>query len=308
MAMDSLARNYLQALSNVLANSRSQSIAQQVQQPASPQQQPEPVYSYKVKIINPHKKSEIIVWQLNKFSSKFDTPLDVRLKLISECGEHVPNTVDFNVGFYDGGQQAKVWIVTAADLQTMYTKNSSGGNITLWCDGKQLNTPASSSKKRKCDSESPTVREEKESEVESIFKELQENHDGKYDTPRLRLWSRMIVAGIHDDYNNPPNIPAFTGSLSKRPRRDSLTDVLSGAAVAFADAMKENRSPNGSFASEKSASSPYQSYVSPSEAIDLRMKNYQQLRYIQSLYNDGIINDTEFAEQKSAILSSLHNL
>ena len=73
-----------------------------------------PVYSYKVKIINPHKKSEIIVRQLNKFSSKFDTPLDVRLKLISECGEHVPNTADFNVGFYDGGQQAKVWIVTAA--------------------------------------------------------------------------------------------------------------------------------------------------------------------------------------------------
>ena len=79
----------------------------------------------------------------------------------------MPNTVDFNVGFYDGGQQAKMWIVTAANLQTMYTKNSSGGNITLWCDGKQLNMPASSSKKRKCDSESPIVWEEKKSEVES---------------------------------------------------------------------------------------------------------------------------------------------
>ena len=137
MAMDSLARNYLQALSIVLANSRSQSIAQQVQQSASPQQQPEPVYSYKVKIINPHKKSEIIVRQLNKFSSKFDTPLDVRLKLISECGEHVPNTVDFNVGFYDGGQQAKMWIVTAAIFRQCIPRIQVV--VTLLCDVMESN-------------------------------------------------------------------------------------------------------------------------------------------------------------------------
>ena len=92
MAMDSLARNYLQALSIVLANSRSQSIAQQVQQLASPQQQPEPVYSYKVKIINPHKKSEIIVRQLKKFLLSF-IPSGCEAKTISKCGEHVPNTV-----------------------------------------------------------------------------------------------------------------------------------------------------------------------------------------------------------------------
>ena len=119
---------------------------------------------------------------------------------------------------------------------------------------------------------------------------------GKYTT--------MIVAGVHD--YDPPNIPAFTGSLSKRPRRDSLTNVLSGAAVAFADAMKENRSPNCSITSEETAASCKP--ISPTEAIDLRMKNFQQLRHLQSLYDDGIINDTEHAEQKSAILSSLRNL
>ena len=115
----------------------------------------------------------------------------------------------------------------------------------------------------------------------------------------------MIAAGIHHDYDDPPNIPAFTGSLSKRPRRtDSLTNVLSDAAIAFVDAMKENRSPNSNTTSKETAAKP----ISPGKAIDLRMKNLQQLRYLQSLYDDGIINDSELAEQKSAILSSLHDL
>ena len=37
------------------------------------------------------------------------------------------------------------------------------------------------------------------------------------------------------------------------------------------------------------------------------MKNYQQLRYIQSLY-DGILSNAEFAEQKVLILSSIRKL
>ena len=74
-----------------------------------------------------------MVQQLNMFTSKFESPLDVRLKLISECDEYVPNTVDFYVGFYDGSQQAKVLIVNAADLQTMYKKDPNGGSIASCC-------------------------------------------------------------------------------------------------------------------------------------------------------------------------------
>ena len=143
-----------QALSNILIQ-RGISIGQQVQHqrasepstirlvssgvpPRVPQAQPQPVYSYKVKVINPEKKREVIVRQLNKFTFKFESVLDVRLKIIGECGEHVPNTVDYNVGFYDGSKQAKVWIVNDADLQTMYNKHPNGGNITLWSDGLQV--------------------------------------------------------------------------------------------------------------------------------------------------------------------------
>ena len=133
--------------------------------------------------------------------------------------------------------------------------------------------------------------------------ELQEIHeDDDYDIPRLRLWSRMISTGIHSDYHNPPNIPAFTGTSSKRGRltksHDNLSEALSSAAVAVVDAIKGKE--NVSTVSTKS--------VSPDTAVEIRMKCYQQLRYLQSLLDDGILSSSEVSEQKENILMTLRNL
>ena len=38
--------------------------------------------------------------------------------------------------------------------------------------------------------------------------------------------------------------------------------------------------------------------VSPGKAVELRMKNFEQLRYLQQLFEDGILSDTEYTEQK----------
>ena len=48
--------------------------------------------------------------------------------------------------------------------------------------------------------------------------------------------------------------------------------------------------------------------VSPGRAVDLKMKNYQQLRYLQQLYEDNILNEDEYTEQKISILAALRNL
>ena len=110
----------------------------------------------------------------------------------------------------------------------MYTKFS-GGHLTLWCDGKL----DEAGKKRKRDDVDPkTKRQEKEEDVDSIFKDLKRRHDSKFDTPKLRLWARMICSKLHDDYDKPPDIPAFSGVVPKRPRRESLGDALSDVAVA----------------------------------------------------------------------------
>ena len=139
-------------------------------------------YCYKVKIINPSKKSEVIVRQLNNFTSKFKSVSDIRIKLIDQFGEQVPSTLDFTVGYYDGSQQAKVWLCTTDDLNTMYSKHPDGGSLSLWCDGKT----DSSKRKREVDS-STTYRHQKEEEAEAIHKELREKHSSMYDSPRLQL-------------------------------------------------------------------------------------------------------------------------
>ena len=255
-------------------------------------------YCYKVKIINPSKKSEVIVRQLNNCTSKFKSVSDIRIKLIDQFGEQVPSTLDFTVGYYDGSQQAKVWLCTTDDLNAMYSKHPNGGSLSLWCDGK-----ADPKRKREVDS-STTYRHQKEEEAEAIYKELREKHSSMYDSPRLRLWARMISSGLHEDYYEPPDIPAFSGNGCKRPRRDSLSDSLSGAAVAFASALNKGNNTDR----DKHSTPSTTEVVSSSQAIELRMKNYEQLRYLQSLLDDGILNEEEYVEQKKNILLSLRKL
>ena len=110
----------------------------------------------------------------------------------------------------------------------------------------------------------------------------------------------MISSGLHDDYDKPPDIPAFTGGTPKRPRRDMM-DAISGAAIAFADAISKKQEVPATV-------SPVSSGISPSKSVELRMKNYEQLRYLQSLYEDGILNKDEYDEQKKNTLTSIGKL
>ena len=74
-------------------------------------------FTYKVKIINPVKKSEVIVRHLHNFSTKFTSVTELHVKLIDEFKEQVPDSIEFNVGYYDGSQQAKMWLVNSDDIK-----------------------------------------------------------------------------------------------------------------------------------------------------------------------------------------------
>ena len=92
----------------------------------------------------------------------------------------------------------------------MYAKYC-GGEVTVWCDGRGENPESDSRSKRKRGAESAgTSRRQKEEEVETIFKDLKDKHGNKYNTPKLRLSSRMILSQLHEDLENPLDIPAFT--------------------------------------------------------------------------------------------------
>ena len=78
---------------------------------------------------------------------------------------------------------------------------------------------------------------------------MREKHTTNYVTPRLRLWARMISSGLHEDYDNPPNIPAFSGNANKRAFNDSLSDTVSGAAVAIIEALQGKNTDKGALSS-----------------------------------------------------------
>ena len=50
------------------------------------------------------------------------------------------------------------------------------------------------------------------------------------------------------------------------------------------------------------------STISPGKTVGLCTKNYEQLRYPQSLFEDGILTDKEYCKKKENILSSLRKL
>ena len=262
-------------------------------------------YQYKVRIINPCKKSEVKVRLLHHFSSKFESIDSLKQLLMRQFKDSVPCTTEFNVGFMEGSQQAKIWLANEDDLCSMYEVYKNGGNITLWCDGCSFHDSSSSSgsgqaSKRKRDCETSTRRQEKEEEVDSVFKELSKKHEGMENT-KLRLWARMICGGLHDDYDEPPNVPAFNLER-KRPRRENVSDALAGAATAICKALSPASTVSDSCSSQNIST------FSPTKTVTLRMKNYEQLRYLKQLYEDGILEEKEYDEQKGNIMMTLSKL
>lgn len=114
----------------------------------------------------------------------------------------------------------------------------------------------------------------------------------------------MQASGLHDDLENPPNVPSFSNP-AKRQRTNSLSDSLTGAAVAFANTLSGAQRPVNT--TSISAPAPSVLGVSPGKTIELRMKSYEQLRYLQQMYDDGVIDLEEYKEQKKNVLGSLRS-
>ena len=254
---------------------------------------PAPItYNYKVRVINHSKKSDVKVRLIHQQKSKFMSVSELRQHLITEFGDLInwPRGESFDVGFMEGSHQTKIWLENSEDLDCMYKLYPNGGNITLWCynsNGESKDHSEVQGSKRKRDTEASTRRQEKEEDVDKVYKELREMH-GNLESTKLRLWSRMICGGLHDDYTVPPDIPVFSPER-KKPRKENMSDALTGAAVAICKAL----SPGN-----KEACPSTVTVSSPSKAITLRMKNYEQLKYLKQLSDEGILDDKEYMNKK----------
>lgn len=285
-----------------------------------------------MKIIDPEKKSNFIVRELHHFDEKFDSIPTLKLKLISEFGDQLPETDDFGVGYFIGKQSSKHWLVTKKDLASMYASLPKGKtSILLWCDGRSHHNCDTSeelgkSQKRKSSVDTnpppPSKCKQLESDVDEISSELKDRHGTKYTLPQLRLWARMIVSGNHESMTDPPQIPAITGIQPKRAKRESLGEALVEAASTIVGALRTPEikqsnigTNNVVITSDTTATPPkilsnsgQHTGLSPGKVCELRSKKMQELRELQQLLEHNILTDAEFTEQKSLVLNSLRKL
>ena len=49
--------------------------------------------------------------QLLNCNMKFESVVVLHAKLIEKLGDQVPNTITFDVGYFEGSQHSKIWIV-----------------------------------------------------------------------------------------------------------------------------------------------------------------------------------------------------
>ena len=133
--------------------------------------------------------------QLHDVNTKFKTPTELKQQLIENLGERVPpeSAIDtFDIGYLEKPSQTKQWIVSAKDLELMYAQ-SSGEDISLWCDKRLETEDTNLSGQRKRSStaavpaakrQSPTAATpgkkqsnyaQREDEIECLASELEES-------------------------------------------------------------------------------------------------------------------------------------
>lgn len=258
-------------------------------------------HSYQIKIFDCNsKRNPRSVRQLYGFTGKFKSIKNLRDVLHSELGDDVPHK--YSIGYYEGRNHSKKWLTIDQDLVVMNQKIPSG-DVCLWCDAQDISDENHSRERSPIRSTKCGKREEKEKEIDEIFQDLKNRHGDGYSGPQLRLWARMIHNGVYEDQVDPPQVPMITGKpgTSNRPKSESLTEALTGAATAFAKVFKTSPS-------RPTNPTPPGVGISPCKAAELRMKHLEQLRYIQQLMEDQILSESEFMEQKEIILNTLRKM
>lgn len=274
--------------------------------------------TYRVKIINPHLKKDTIVRDMRKFKSRFKSLIDMKVRLIDEFEEQIPPSTTFSIGYFAGRSSAKHWIYTEEDLKMMYVTCSST-DIMLWCDGRSDTIETPKSKRQKTGDVFLSKREEKEKQVEQLAEELKELNESKLDLTEVqyRLWARMISTGIHSSKDTPPQIPMITGVTPKRKKKlDEERRTLQDSIVSTAAAVMKAVSSGGSTSIQQSTQDPStpnkksksQLGMSPGKVAEIRGKSFGQLSALKQLYDDNVLTQEEFEEQKDVILSDLKRL
>lgn len=92
------------------------------------------------------------------------------------------------------------------------------------------------------------------------------------------------------------------------PKKDSLSEAIVGAVSAIA-AHAANTPPSSMpSAPSTPTSTPITSALSPNNQANLGRNYLEDLRTLSQLFNNGVLSDSEFQEQKDVLLNGLRKL
>ena len=128
------------------------------------------------------------------------------------------------------------------------------------------------------------------------------------ESAKLRLWAKLIHTGRHDDYVTPPNIPLITGKTAtpQKHRTDEIADVVAGAATAVIKAI--NQSQPQTPPKSCSTNDQHVKKISPLKVVTLRRSCLDDLRRVKDLYEENVLTNEEFSDEKQRILGMLKGL
>ena len=69
---------------------------------------------------------------------------------MEEFDSLVPNSMDFDIGYYSGKQNKKHWLIEENDLKEMYDNIKKSQSVLLWCDRRMQDPQQLPEQKRKC--------------------------------------------------------------------------------------------------------------------------------------------------------------
>ena len=125
-------------------------------------------------------------------SQKFHSVAALRSALWHEFEDAVPDEGEFNVGYFEGKQHTKKWLVTSQDLKAMYSYFQGKPCLSLWCDGskdQQEDDHEETAPRKKTKKE--TKRHEREDKLERCFPAIKEEAWERV------LWPTTTTLGSH---------------------------------------------------------------------------------------------------------------
>ena len=268
--------------------------------------EPEPTYSYFVRIINPKKKSDYIVRVWHNIKRKFNSLTELKIALMDSFTADIPSTTNFHVGYLEPPGNTKCWLVDERDLMAMYSSFPPRSKVNLWCDAKTIEDSAKDSEppSKKKKSEKDTLDEE----TQEVFTKLHEQHPGM-ESPKLRLWAKLIQGGRYDSYDTPPKIPLITGAPApQKPAKQNVGDALAGAATAIVKALSSpNQTPSAN-TRVRTLDDEGAKKISPLKMTNIRRNCLDDLKKLKELFEDHVLTEEEFKEEKKHILDTLNGI